>query len=58
MYLQMHVLWRHVLINNTHYINNDENEKNGPEFRILRVGRIGGSGIQCCPTLIMKQQLK
>ena len=31
----MHVLWRHVSTNNTHYINNDENEKNGHECNIF-----------------------
>ena len=39
----MHVLWRHVLINNTHYINNDEIEKNGHTCKFLRVGRNGGT---------------
>ena len=31
----MHVLWRHVLTNNTHYINNDEIEKNGHEYKFF-----------------------
>ena len=55
----MHVLWRHVLTNNTHYINNDEIEKKMVmSVNFLRVGRNGGTKTSRYPTLIIKQHLK